>query len=145
MQSTLQQRPKVFQPVSMNASPNVLVSVSHYIMRVLASEFVVCNRIIGVKFRTKLYIVQNLCLQSFAFYIRDYLSANLPRITIKNSLHSGLIRILRGCLPVGSRISELLNPHFTALVHIANPATNKTLIRFDFAAVSAELASGLDF
>jgi len=69
MQPAFEKRPEVFKAVSVYAAFYVLDRMVHNIMRIDASEFVVGDGIVGVELRSELDLIQNLVLQSLAFYV----------------------------------------------------------------------------
>src|SRR6266481_2894003 len=141
---TLQERPEVFQPVSVYAALYVSLRVIHHVMHIEARQFVVSDCIIAIELRAELNLIQNRALQSLSLYVRHDAGANLPLIPIKHSMHGGFSKMLES-LRVNSLAALCEHRRFAALVHITERSADESFIGFDFAAVLTELGSAEGF
>src|SRR5260370_1226873 len=88
--TALQQRPEILQPISVNATVNVLHGMVNNFVRVFRGESFIGFKGVRVESRASFDVLADFALQSMFLTIRNYRSANLPA-ALKNAHHGGLL------------------------------------------------------
>src|SRR5271157_1650847 len=132
-QGALEQRPEILDAVRVYQSTDVLFRVIHYVMHEAVMQIVITNMLVGIDLRAVFHFAEDFILQSLAFHIRNYLSADLPKITVEQTHDDGF------AVPSAA----FLVADFLILVHVLELAAHKRLVHFNRAAVSTELEQGI--
>jgi len=127
--SALEQTPKVFDSISVNATSDIFLGVIYHVMNEAIFQAIIGNVGVSVDLRTKFDVLENLSLQSLAFHVRDDLSANLAHLAIHDAHDNRLAAIS----------AHLLITQSAILVHVSDATANVGFVYFDFAAIASEL------
>src|ERR1017187_813141 len=86
--AALQQRPEVLQAIRVHAAIDITFRMIHNIVNEVITHLVVADCVVRIDFRTILNVLEKNVLQSFAGDIRNNLCANLPKISVQDSLYN---------------------------------------------------------
>src|SRR5260370_20730810 len=133
MQTTLYQRPEVFQTVRVYAAINISDSVVNDLMCVLWRKAVVSAVFIGEESGACFHILFHDLIESMTVTVFDYLSPNLAA-TFQDAYCNSL-------MVFAALRKDSANPH--ALVHVPSLTTDERLIGFDFTTSTTESYQGI--
>src|SRR5437870_3351054 len=130
--AALQERPKVFHSVHMDASAHIGLSLVDHIMDELPIHAsIVSNRIVRIEPRTILHVLENHILQSLACHVRYHCGADLAKVAVKDALYDGLV--LKRATPFDFLAASL--------VHVLGESTDERLVRLKFCIWTAKFLS----
>src|SRR5271157_28159 len=138
-QIALEQAPEVFQSVCMDLPVDVPLGMVNEFMHEAVVQQVIGHSIVRVNLRTIAHILQDFILQGLALHVGNDLTANLPQIAVKNTLHSRLAEIQISKPILAANLPQF---HFAALVHIDSLATYECFIGFNGTAGATQLEDG---
>lgn len=121
--AALQERPEVLKAIRVDAALYIGFGMIHYVMHKAIVQKIVTDRVIGINRGTILDVAQDGILQSLALYIWNNVSANLPRLTIKDSLHGSLAAV---------ESALLVEPSLTLFVHVLSESTDEGFVGLKF-------------
>src|SRR5580704_7950974 len=131
-QIALEQAPEVFQPVRVDTAIDVPLRVIHKFMHEAIVQQIVPDSVVRVDLGTVPHLLENFALQSFAPDVRNDFAANLPKVAVKDALHSGLAEIQISELVLAANLAQF---QLAALVHVDSLAAYECFISLNLAPV----------
>src|SRR5579864_4870173 len=134
IQSTLEQRPKIFDSVCVDSPVNVPLCMVNKLMHVFIFQALVSLQLIAIQKASKSNVLVNIFSERVSKTVCDDLSANVS--TTFNHSHD-LHFIFRAVALFAVNPARL-----NILVHVARFSTNESFVNFDFARIAAKFHHG---